>query len=168
MDVEYKRIIIVGDSGRGKSTLAQRISSNTGIPWHSTDDFYYEAKFSKARTRSDALEKIKNEFEKDEWIIEGSTFWLLEQGPNSADLIICLRYRNIFAQWWRIFWRGLFRKHETFKGTFQLMKHVFYKRYGLGYKKGALTIEQFIEPYKNKVITLSSFREINKFIRKIK
>lgn len=45
------------------------------------------------------------------------------------------------------------------------MKHVFYKRYSLGYKKGKITHQEFIEPHKHKVVTLSSFKEIENFLR---
>lgn len=165
--VKYKRILIVGDAARGKSTLAEKISQKTGIPWHSTDDFFYEIKFSKVRDRAQALEKIKTEFEKDEWIIEGSTFWLFELGLERAEIIIYLQYKNIILQWWRIFWRGVFRKHETLRGTFQLIKHVFYKRYGWGYEKGVATIDQILEPYKRKLVKLSSFMEINSFLSRL-
>ncbi len=48
------------------------------------------------------------------------------------------------------------------------MRHVFYKRYDLGYKKGAPTNLEVITPYKNKVIILSSFKDINNFVNNIK
>jgi len=44
------------------------------------------------------------------------------------------------------------------------MKHVLYKRYGLGYKKGKMTNSELIAPHQEKVIMLSSFKEINDFM----
>jgi len=44
------------------------------------------------------------------------------------------------------------------------MKHVLYKKHHLGHRKGKPTPIEIIEPYKHKVITLSSFKEIDKFI----
>jgi hypothetical protein len=44
------------------------------------------------------------------------------------------------------------------------MKHVIYKKHHLGYRKGKLTPTEIIEPHKHKVITLSSFKEIDEFI----
>ncbi len=44
------------------------------------------------------------------------------------------------------------------------MRHVFYKRHRLSYKKGKPTHMEVVEPYKNKLIILSSFREINDFV----
>ena len=49
------RILIVGDAGRGKSTLASKISAKLGIPHHSTDHFYYEVKFTKIRDRQESI-----------------------------------------------------------------------------------------------------------------
>ena len=40
------RILIIGDSGRGKTVLARKISEKLGIPAYSTDDYLYEMKFT--------------------------------------------------------------------------------------------------------------------------
>jgi len=37
-----QRILVYGVTGSGKTSLAQRISARTGIPWHSVDDLTYE------------------------------------------------------------------------------------------------------------------------------
>ena len=41
------KIIIIGDAGRGKTTLASNLSKKLGIKHYSTDDFFYEIKFTK-------------------------------------------------------------------------------------------------------------------------
>ncbi|MEI7777143.1 MAG: hypothetical protein WCI52_00890 [bacterium] len=163
MGQNYNKIIIIGDAGRGKTTLASRLSTKLGVKHYSTDDFYYEIKFTKPRNREEALGKIRKIYREDTWIVEGTTQWLLEDGLDSSDVIIYLKYKNIFSQWWTIFKRHFKRGDESFKGTFYLMRHVFYKRYGLGYKKGKPTHLDIIAPYKNKVVVLSSFKEINNF-----
>lgn len=162
--MSYKKIIIIGDAGRGKSTLASKLSEKLRIPHHSTDDYFYEVKFSKPRDRQDALEKISKTFTEDTWIVEGTTAWLLEPGIDLADRIIYLRYSNIFSQWFSIIKRGLSRDNENLIDTLKLMKHVLYKRYGLGYKKGKMTHSDFIKPHQSKVITLSSFKDIDTFV----
>ena len=163
--MKYNRILITGDAGRGRSTLASKLSLKSGIPHHSTDDFFYEEKFSKPRDRQEALKQISEKFKEDKWIIEGTTAWLLEPGMQSADVVVYLRYANIISQWCALLKRGIFRKNERLCDTFALMKHVFYKRYGLGYKKGKMTHREFIEPYKDKAIIISSFGEIDDFVR---
>jgi len=47
------------------------------------------------------------------------------------------------------------------------MKHVFYKKHKIGYRKGKPTSTEVIEPYKDKVITLSSFKEIDTFFNSL-
>ncbi len=162
-----QKIIITGDAGRGKSTFASKLSQRLNIPHYSTDDYFYEVKFTKIRDRQEALNKIKEVYQQDKWIMEGTTAWLLDPGMESSDTVIYLRYRNILQQWFVIFKRGLFRDNESLSGTLALMKHVFYKRYGLGYKKGKMTHTEFIEPHKHKAIILSSFKEIDEFMNKI-
>lgn len=163
-----KKIIIIGDAGRGKSTLASRLSEKLNIPHYSTDDYFYEIKFTKPRDRKEALDQISEIYKKDTWIMEGTTAWLLDQGMELCDTIIYLRHKNILSQWFILLKRGLSRENENLKGTFALMKHVFYKRYGLGYKKGKMTHSEFVAPHKHKVVILSSFKEIDNFFNTVK
>lgn len=158
------KIIIIGDAGRGKTTLASTISKKLNIPYHSTDDYFYEVKFTKRRDRQESIDQISKNYHSKKWIVEGTTRHLLEPGLESADLIVYLRYKNIFSQWFAIIKRHIIRKDESILQTLRLLKHVFYKRYNLSYKKGTTTHLQFIAPYKSKVVTLSSFKEINNFI----
>ncbi len=166
-EMKPNKIIITGDAGRGKSSLASKISEKLKIPNYSTDDYFYEIKFSKPRDRKESLEKISEIYKNDSWIVEGTTAWLLNPGMELADTIIYLRYNNIFSQWFILLKRGLSRKDEKIKRTLALMKHVFYKRYSLGYKKGKMTHIEFIEPYKDKLTILSSFKEIDEFLKNL-
>lgn len=63
--------------------------------------------------------------------------------------------------------RYLKRDGETIRGLYKLMKHVLYKKYHLGYRKGKPTPTEIIDPHKHKVITLSSFKEIDEFIKSL-
>ena len=161
------KILIVGDACRGKSTLASKISLKLGIPHYSTDDFYYEIKFTKVRNRQESIDKIVEVFKNEKWIIEGTTEHLVEHGLESSDMIINLKYKNIFTQWLALFKRYLKRDNETLRGSIRLMKHVLYKKYKLKYRKGRLTPSEFVSPYKDKVVTLHTFKEINNFINSI-
>lgn len=158
------KILIVGDAGRGKSTLAEKISVKLGIPHHSTDDFYYEVKFSKVRDRPESIEQIKEIFQMEKWIVEGTNNHLIVLGLHSADIIIHLRYKSMLAQWAVLIKRYFKRDNETLKKLFSLMQHVFYKKYKLGDRKGKLTHSELVDPHKHKVIELSSFKKINDFL----
>lgn len=161
------KILIVGDASRGKSTLASNISKKLGIPHYSTDDFFYEVKFTKLRDRPESIAKISEVFKKEKWIVEGTTEYLLEPGLYSAEKIIHLKYRSIFSQWLSIIKRYFQRDNDTIVGSLKLMRHVLYKKYGLGYRKGKRTPSMLIEPRKHEVTTLSSFKEINNFLNSL-
>jgi adenylate kinase family enzyme len=161
-----KKIIIIGEAGRGKSTLAQKLSEKLSIPYYSTDDFFWATKYTMPRDRQDASRCAENAYTQQAWIVEGTTQWLLQPGLAHADIIIFLTFKTIFHQWASIIKRYFNGKdHETFFTMLGLLKHVFLKRYGLGYKKGALTHRQIIAPYIDKVIELDSFEKINDFIK---
>lgn len=158
-----KKILIVGDACRGKSTLAEKLSKKLGIPNYSTDDYFYEVKFSKKRDKQEGLDLISKIFKEDTWIVEGTTRHLIKQGLDLADIIIHLEHKNVISQWFLIFRRFLQRENETLRKSLGLMKHVFYKKYKLGYKKGESTVSEIISPYRHKVVTLYSFKEIDNF-----
>jgi hypothetical protein len=161
------KILIVGDACRGKSTLASKISAKLGIQNYSTDDFYFAVKFTKIRDREEGIESIKKIFQNERWIIEGTTRHLIEPGLHSSDIIIHLKYKNVPTQWMILINRYLHRDNETIGDLYKLMRHVLYKKYHLGYRKGKLTPIEIIEPYKHKVITLSSFKEIDDFLNSL-
>ena len=66
-----------------------------------------------------------------------------------------------------LFKRSLTRKEERFKDLFKLLKHTLFKKYGLGSEKRKTKLAELLAPYENKVIRLDSFKEIDKFIRKL-
>lgn len=166
--LSHNKIIIIGEAGRGKTTLAQKLSDKLSIHHYSTDDFFWATKYTVPRNKQDASQQAHRVYTTPRWIVEGTTQWLLQPGLESADVIIFLSFKTIFHQWISIITRYIRgRDHETFLSMLNLLKHVLYKRYGWGYKKGALTHRQIIAPYKHKVIELNSFKSIDQFVHKI-
>lgn len=161
--MQLQKIIIIGDAGRGKSHLAAKMSDKLGLPKYSTDDYFYEIKFSKPRDKQQSIDDIAQVYLEEKWIVEGTTKHLLDAGLESADLIIYLKYKNILSQWMMLLKRHMHRKEEKLSEVVGLMIHVFKKRYGLGYKKGKMTHSQVVAPYKDKLVVLTSFRQIDTF-----
>ena len=161
------KILIVGDACRGKSTLASALSSKLGIQHYSTDDFLYEIKFTKYRDRQEAVDLISKIFENQKWIVEGTTNMLYKFGLESSDVIIHLKHKNIAIQWLHLIKRSLSRNNESLRKLFKLIRHVLYKKYHIGYRKGKPTSTEIVEPYNYKVITLSSFRQIDDFVNSL-
>lgn len=107
----HKKIIIIGEAGRGKSTLAKKLSEKLNIPHFSTDDFYWETKFTIPRDKEKSLALVNEQYAKNEWIIEGTTQWLIEPALDDADMIIYLYFKNIWYQWFYISKRYFERKN---------------------------------------------------------
>ncbi len=166
-----KKILIIGDLGRGKTTLAKNISKKLNIPFFSTDDFLYEKKFSAYKEKSKSISEISEIYKKDKWIVEGTTHFLLKNGLEPADIIIYLKHDNIFSQWHSIIKRYIKREDKDLLRTLWLLWHVFYKKFqtkNSRIKNGQMTTYERIESYKNKVITLNTFKDIDELIKSVK
>ena len=165
MNNQIQKILIMGDAGRGKTTFAEKLSKKLGIEKYSTDDFFWEIKFTKPRGKEKDIQMAREVFEnKDEWIVEGTTRRMLKLGLEDADHIFYLTYKNTFQQVWTLYKRYRTRKHETFKGFYELVVHQYKKRKKLGKFKNEESFEDIIEPYKEKVIRLESFGEIDTYL----
>jgi adenylate kinase family enzyme len=168
---KHNQIIIIGDAGRGKSTLALKLSNKLGIKYYSTDDFFWKKKFTQEENKEISLNKILEIYKKEKWIVEGTTRRLLEAGLERADIIIYMKHNNSLYQLWILFKRYLTRRNEGLKDVLFLMKDVFYKRYGFGDKKRKITYhkmyQELVNPYRNKVMELHSFRAIDDFIKNL-
>lgn len=160
-----KKIIIIGDAGRGKTAFAEKLSEKLGVSRYSTDDFFWEVKFTKTRGSEKDIEMAKEVFENEnKWIVEGTTRRILRLGLKEADVIFYLTYKNTFQQVWELFKRYLGREHETFKGFRELVIHQYKKRKRLGKFKDQQTFEEMLDPYSEKVVRLGSFEEINEWL----
>lgn len=83
---EYKRIIIIGCCGAGKSTFAKKLSAHTGIPLYHLDNIYWRADQSHLAHR-DFLKKQKEIMKSKQWIIDGNYGKTMEYRIRKCDLI---------------------------------------------------------------------------------
>ena len=168
-DENAKRILVIGDAGRGKSTLAKNLCQKLNIPCYSMDDFSWIIKFSEKQDREKSIKNIKEQvYSKDTWIVEGTANYLIKPGLERADYIIHLGFQNVLSQWWMMIKCHQIRSDQTIFNLLKLQRHVFYKRHGLGYLKRNPKMLKLIEPYKDKVVFLYSFKEVDNFLKKIK
>jgi len=154
------KILIVGDSGRGKTTFAHKLGDKLSIPVHSTDDIFWKVKFSVEEDPAVRLQKIADIYAKDTWIVEGSSESLLEPGFEKADKIYYLRFENVFVQFFIIIRRFLVTKEGSLAHLFEHLRHNFYKRYKLSYKKHDPNLQEKLAPYMQKVTKLNSYKSI--------
>ncbi len=159
--VEIKRILIVGDSGRGKSTLAKRLSEKLKIKHHSTDDFFWKVKFTVAADKAISIRDISKIYHQASWIVEGSTRSLIQEGIERSDQIIHLVHPSMVSQFWTLFKRKLRRNEETWMNLLGLYKHLIMKRFKFGEQKGKISLDEMLQPFSQKIVKLKSFKEID-------
>lgn len=166
----YNKILIVGDAGRGKTALAQKISKKLGLPHYSTDDSLYEIKYTIFKDRQKGLNEMAEIYRSNKWVVEGTTRYLLNGGMDAADIIIHLKYKSIFSQIFNLLKRHFVRKDKSLWQSLLLMRHVIYKRFQTKKSRQEMkqmTISEHILPHMHKSIVLTSFKEIDEFIDSI-
>lgn len=86
-----KRIVIIGNSGSGKTFLAHAWSAGSGIPVvHLDEIFWLPGGFNRKRPSDEADAMIRAEVTKDEWIVEGVFGNLAEKFLHRATHLVWL------------------------------------------------------------------------------
>jgi adenylate kinase family enzyme len=86
-----KRIVIIGNSGSGKSFLARRISAASGIQLIHLDRlFWLPGAFNQKRPVEIVDAEIASKAGEDEWVVEGVFGDLSEKFLHCADYLIWL------------------------------------------------------------------------------
>ncbi|WP_333609762.1 hypothetical protein [Pantoea piersonii] len=77
MSNTLKRVLIMGNSGSGKSWLAARLSELTNLPVTDLDTLNWGSEgYGKARKKVDVLNDVQAIANQDRWIIEGIYGWI--------------------------------------------------------------------------------------------
>lgn len=165
MDLEkYKKILIIGDAGRGKTAMAQKLSEKVNIPYYSMDNITWIKKFNEKRNTKDSIDKTDQIYSLNQWIVEGSSNYLIKPGINKAEIVFYLTFKNILAQWWSLIKRHHKRENETLLQLLKLLRHVFYKKYRLGYIKKRVNLSGLFQKYNSKIIYLYNHKDIDKLV----
>jgi adenylate kinase family enzyme len=169
------RISIIGPSSGGKSTLAKKISSKFDVPHLQIDRLWFDAgghEVFKSRVKDDQeKERVSQCVSKgvtsflntnDHWVSDGTYKKLQPEIAEKADRIIFIN-RPLYRKMWSNLVRTFTDHHrhpelslwDEIKFTFHL-----YTRRNADELKN---IQKLLEPYRNKVIELQTFEEIDKF-----
>jgi len=163
----YKKILILGEAGRGKTTLGKKLSEKFNIPFHDTDDYFWKTKYTEPANKEESEIAVNKIYDTEEWVMSGSTRRLIMYGIEKADVIFLLKFRNILYQYYFIIKRSISREEEKLIDLWNLLKHVTYKKYKKGYGSHTPPLEELVSEYKKKVIEFHSFKEINKYLKSI-
>lgn len=84
-----KRVIIIGNSCSGKSTLAKSLSQSFTVEHYDLDDYFWKCnKFKKSYSHKRILTNVKNLALKESWVIEGVYSHLVEPILHRADIFV--------------------------------------------------------------------------------
>ena len=89
--MDLTRTLIIGNSGSGKSWLAQRLAGQLQIPWVDLDTLHWLSdEHSIARPRAEALGMARIAADKERWVIEGVYDWIVCELIHRATALIWL------------------------------------------------------------------------------
>ena len=165
------KIHIIGCSGSGKTYLANALAKKHNIPHFDLDDIQWdnnaEGYGSKRplEERNALLQEILNN---NEWVIEGVYYAWVQQSFDDADIIYVLDMpRYLYKS--RIIIRSIKRKFGIQKGKRETLKSVYnlLKWTETFQNKNLKEIKTILDKYENKVIWLSSKKEVREIIKAI-
>lgn len=101
-----KRILVTGNAGSGKSTVARRIAAELSLPLHGLDCVIWQPGWKK-RGADERSEMIGEFVKRDAWVIDGVSFEVQAR----ADTVVFLDVprRTSFLRVMKRNWRFLFR-----------------------------------------------------------
>ena len=100
-----KRVMIVGQPGAGKSTLAREVGRITGLPVVHVDKIHWMPGWEE-RPKPDKIEMALAEEAKDAWVFEGGLSATWDNRLARADTLIHVDF-PVSVRMWRVFRRTL-------------------------------------------------------------
>lgn len=163
------KIHIIGCSGSGKTYLANALSKKYDIPHFDLDDIQWDnnAKgYGKKRPLDERKALLQEILFNNEWIIEGVYYDWVQQSFDEADKIYVLNMPGYLYKS-RIIMRSIKRKLGIQKGKKETLKSVYnlLKWTETFQNKNLKEIKSILDRYDNKVIWLSSKKDVEEIIK---
>ena len=106
-DNTFKRIMIFGIPGSGKSTFAAKLSQQLGLPLYHLDKYFFVRDWQE-RDYSEFLGIQRRLVEQKQWIIDGNATKSLEMRFSRSDVVLYFRFNRLLCLW-RIFKRLIYK-----------------------------------------------------------
>lgn len=165
----YNRICIIGGSGTGKTTLANKLSEIYGLPAIHIDGINYLSDW-KARNKEERDKIILSLLENEKWIIDGIYKTTLKPRLEKADLIVWLDY-STFAQM-----KGILKRFFTIKGKERtdipgckekMSREFFFYTLNFRRKNRHHITDNIVDIDNSKILRFTNRRKLNKWLLKI-
>jgi adenylate kinase family enzyme len=89
--VDFRRTLVLGNSGSGKSWLSERLADKLDAAWVDLDLIHWQpGGFNLARSRDEAIGLAREAANGDRWVIEGIYGWLIAEIQPRATALIWL------------------------------------------------------------------------------
>lgn len=94
----FKRIMIFGRPGSGKSTFSYHLHKKTGTPLYHIDKIIYQAGWVE-RDQQEFLKDLQTCIDQPEWIIDGNGKASIEKRYPHADIVLYFRMPRYLCYW---------------------------------------------------------------------
>lgn len=95
-----QRVVVIGNGGGGKSTLASRLAQCTGLPWHEIDPLQYAPGWQVVPP-GEVRRAVGHIIAQDRWILDGFGPWdTIEARCERADTLIFVDHPLWVHFWW--------------------------------------------------------------------
>lgn len=92
------RVLVVGTSGAGKTTVATHIAAKLGLPLHASDPFYWQLDWQPASQEwVDAC--LAGVLDQPRWVLDGNFELQWQQVWNQAECVVWLDYPLLIILW---------------------------------------------------------------------
>jgi adenylate kinase family enzyme len=169
-----QRIVVIGSTGTGKSTLAKQVAARLGCNHVELDSLHWEADWKEAPTDV-FISRVEQALSGDCWVVDGQYNEVRNVIWSRADTIVWLDY-PLSLILWRLARRSvsrLFTREELWNGNRESFRTHFSRNslfiWGLkSYERRRRDYEQFFQEYTHlKILRLHSSGETEKWLKEI-
>lgn len=165
------KILVIGISGSGKSTFAQKISELLCIPIIHLDQLFWRPGWVKLE--NEVFEKkVLAAIQKDQWIIDGNYTNSMELWIMDADTVIFFDFPRLVCLWNILKRRIIFHnkvRHDVAEGCEEKLDLNFFKFIWNFPKNNIPRIESILakQPKEKNIVRLKNYAEVRRFFQQL-